>query len=127
MLQEEVMDNRNMETGSNTTGKPTIIKLLHRFHFFFLYVFLYSGFRNGLWFVDPMTETERTLISYMTIFGFIWFLGANFYLENYKLNEERLWPTMRKLVWTKADYLSPIVLIAAATVIGALELFVFDR
>ena len=106
-----------MRTDIDARNKSTILKLIHRFHFFFLYVLLYSVFRNGLWFVDPMTDTEITLLTYMTIFTFMWFLGANFYLVNSKL----------KGTWTRDDYLSPFVLISALTVICMLEVFVFDR
>lgn len=52
-----------MGTGSNTTEKPTIQKLIHRFHFFLLYVFLYSFFRNGIWFVDPILVTGHQKIT----------------------------------------------------------------
>jgi len=106
-----------MGIDNNTGNKPTILKLIHRFHFFFLYILLYTSFRNGLWFVDPMTETESTLLKYMVIFGFIWFLGVNFYIINSKF----------KGAWTRKDYLSPYVLISTAIVICLLELFVFDR
>jgi hypothetical protein len=108
---------QDMGTNANTGDKPTVLKWIHRFHFFFLYVLLYSVFRNGLWFVDPMTDTESTLLRYMTIFGFIWFLGANFYIVNSGL----------KGTWTRDDYLSPYVLSLAVTTICVLELFVFDR
>lgn len=116
-----------MRTEDNSVNKPTHIKLLHRFHFLFLYVFLYTGFRNNIWFVQPMTETEHALLSNMAIFFFIWFFGVNLYLANYKLKEEKLWPKMRSLGWNRDDYLSPVVLILTVTVICALELFVFDR
>lgn len=53
----------------------------------------------------------------MIIFGFVWFLGANFYITNSEL----------KGAWTRDDYLSPYILILAVTAICVLELFVFDR
>jgi hypothetical protein len=106
-----------MRTVNNTSDKPTILKLIHQFHFFFLYVFLYSCFRNGLWFVDPMTEIETRLLRNLTIGFFIWFLGINLFvfIKEYRGS------------WSRKDYLYPYVLISTLTVIFLLEFFVFDR
>lgn len=93
-----------------------IEEIIIKFHFFFLYVLLYSCFRNTLWFVDDLTKIEASALKYMTIGFFFWFILSNLFL--YKRNY--------KSGWGRKDYLSPFVLSASVFTISLLEFFVFD-
>ena len=101
---------------NQTSNRITIEHIVIKFHFFYLYVFLYSCFRNTLWFVDDLTEIEAVILKYMVIGGFLWFIGANFFLYQKKY----------KSGWGRKDYLSPYVLSASIITIALLEFFVFD-
>ena len=114
-----------MTTDINPKSKDTLddrdrhglIRLLYKIHFTLLYVFLYSVFRNTLWFVGEPTEIESKLLWYLGIGFFVWFIGVNLFLflSNYKAS------------WNRKDYLSPYVLLTSSMILLLFELFLFDK
>lgn len=88
----------------------TVYKVVIRLHFFFLYVVLYSVFRNSNPFVEP-SEITNTLLGYMVTGMFVWFVTASIFLFLRQYAEK----------WDRGDYLSPYVVACAVIVIAVLE------
>ena len=101
---------------SSDNRKTTVEKFIVRFHFVFLYVMLYSTFRNTLWFVDDLTEAETIVLKFLIIGFFIWFIVANLFL--YMMNYKR--------GWNRKDYLSRYVLSSTVIILIILEILVFQ-
>lgn len=94
----------------------TLYKVAIKFHFGFLYVFMYSIFRNLNGFVEITDATERVITNLIYGFG-SWFIGSNlfFFLRESETKE----------TWGREDYLSPYVLAISLTIIVLLEVIVY--
>lgn len=101
---------------NNTKIKNTVVhNFLFQIHFAFLYVLLFSTFRNNWWFMDEPTELE-TVVSKILIIGFfVWFIGVNILLFVWK----------QKGTWNRSDYFSWPVIVSSLLAILLLEVFVF--
>ena len=89
-------------------------KVILKVHFCFLYVLLYSIFRNLNWIVD-VSDATATVLRYLVIGFFVWFIVANLFLHYRKYN----------LGWSREDYLSSYVLLSALGIIISLEYLVY--
>ena len=91
-----------------------IEKFLFRVHFCFLYLLMYSLFRNASR-MPELSDNLASFLRYLT-FGFaIWYTLFSLYLF---LKD-------RPVKWDKSDYLSPIVLVITVILIIMLEYFVY--
>jgi hypothetical protein len=93
----------------------TIEKVLSRVHFCFLYVLMYSTFRNLNWLVD-FSERSAVFIKWLAIAFFFWYFGINAFL----------YFRDQKIIWDRNDNLSVWVVIGSLTIIGFLEYLVFS-
>lgn len=99
--------------------KISIIKLIHKVHFFFLYVFIYSILRN---FHRMNNDGDPIIpfIHYLTISFGIWYLSVNLIILLLPRTEEG-----RRESWDRNDYLSIPVILASIFMICVLEYFMF--
>ncbi len=72
----------NAEVGKNNNS--IVHTILYRLHFVFLYILLYSAFRNNWWFMDEPTELEASAMRGLIIGFFVWFIGVNIFLFTWK-------------------------------------------
>src|SRR5882762_143167 len=72
----------NAEVGKNNNS--IVHNILYRLHFVFLYILLYSAFRNNWWFMDEPTELEASVMRGLAIGFFLWFFGINFFFIHKK-------------------------------------------
>ena len=98
----------------NSMEFMTVYKILIKLHFFFLYVVLYSVFRNSNPFVEP-AQTTNIILRYMVIGLFVWFVSVSifFFLRQYRET------------WDRGDYLSPYIMVGSIIVIAVLEYAVY--
>jgi hypothetical protein len=92
-----------------------IEELIAKVHLVFLYVLMYSLFRNLNWFVDELTNIQVTVLKSLTIGFFFWFIGANLFLY-LKKNKNKL---------NQKYFLSGYVLLPALAIIILLEYLVY--
>ncbi len=94
--------------------KNMVEKFLFRIHFCFLYVLLYSVFRNLNWTVEVDARTAD-FIEKLGIAFFIWFILVNIFLYSRGL----------KIKWGRSDYLSTTVIVVSIAIVVFLECFLF--
>lgn len=91
-----------------------IENILHRIHYIFLYVLMYSIVRLLLWPI-ALSETQETVLGFLAIGFFLWFVGVNIFLHFRK----------SKAKTNHKEYRSPYVVTIALSAIILLELLAY--